>query len=70
MTPNHFLWFITFATGGVSVVWLLWDISNLKNAMKLDMSVGTNRDKRFGHAIGVLIATIGIIGSAHAQGWV
>ena len=30
MTPNQFLWFLTLATGGVSVLWLLWDFSNLR----------------------------------------
>jgi hypothetical protein len=70
MTPNQFLWLLTLATGGVSALWLLWDISNLRKALKLDMSVAGNRDKRFGYSIGIVIAMLGIVGSARAQGWI
>ncbi|CAN5263603.1 hypothetical protein BH11MYX1_BH11MYX1_43370 [soil metagenome] len=70
MTPNQFLWFLTLATGGVSLLWLLWDVSNLRKALKLDMTVPGNRDKRFGYSIGIVIATLGIVGSARAQGWI
>ena len=70
MTPNQFLWFLTLATGGVSALWLIWDLSNLRKALKLDMTVPGNRDKRFGFSIRLVIATLGIVGSARAQGWI
>lgn len=69
MTDLQFKWFLTLLTGGVSAIWFLADarkLVRLRNAV----STPTVRDQRFGYIMGLVIATIGIVGSAKYQGWI
>jgi hypothetical protein len=70
MTPNQFLWFFTLVCGGVSALWFVSDARKLVRVLKLDASDPSVRDQRFGYAIGLVIASIGMIGSARGQGWI
>ncbi|HEX4451121.1 MAG TPA: hypothetical protein VH143_09640 [Kofleriaceae bacterium] len=68
MSASTFMWFITFAVGGVSALWFIYDSVNLSRALKLDRSDPTVRDRRFGYAMGVLMGTIGVIGALKFHG--
>ncbi len=70
MTATQFGWFLTLLTGGVSAVWALVDARNLWRARQLDSRDPSVRDRRFGYAMGLVIATIGMVGSAKFQGWI
>ncbi len=67
MSASMFTWFITFAVGGVSALWFLYDSVNLARALKLP-SDPTVRDRRFGYAMGVIMGTIGVIGALKFHG--
>jgi len=70
MTELQFKWFLTLLTGGVSFVWFIFDarkLLRLRGASSADPSV---RDQRFGYIMGLVIATIGVVGSAKYQGWI
>ena len=69
MSAHAFGWFLTLLTGGVSAVWAIFDARNLWRARLLDGHDPSVRDRRFGYAMGLVIATIGMLGSAKYQGW-
>ncbi|MEO6776692.1 MAG: hypothetical protein ABI467_27370 [Kofleriaceae bacterium] len=64
MSDYAFAVFITIITGGVSFVWFCLDLRNLVLARTLDGSDPSVRDRRFGYSMGLVIATIGVVGSA------
>lgn len=64
MTDYQFQWFFTIVTGGVSAVWFFFDLRNLVRARSLDRTNPSVRDRRFGYAMGLVIASIGMLGSA------
>jgi len=64
MTDYQFQWFFTIVTGGVSAVWFLFDMKKLLRVRKLDTTDPSIRDRRFGYVMGLVIASIGMIGSA------
>jgi hypothetical protein len=68
VSASVFLWFITLATGGVSALWVLYDAVNLIRTRHLDRSDALVRDKHFGYAMGVLMGSLGILGSLRAHG--
>lgn len=63
-----FKWFLIIITGGVSALWLIYDVINLIRSRNLDRSVGANRDKHFGYVMGIIIAAVGVIGALRYQG--
>ena len=63
VAPETFKWFLTILVAGVCAPWLFYDIRNFGRAMAADGSDPVVRDKRFGYAIGVTIAIIGLLGS-------
>lgn len=70
MTPDQFRWFITLITGGVSVIWFLSDARKLIRTGREDGANPSVRDRRFGYTMGLVIATIGIVGSAKLNHWI
>jgi hypothetical protein len=68
VSATTFKWFLILITGGVSALWLVYDVINLVRARHLDRSVGVNRDKHFGYVMGILIASVGVIGALKFQG--
>jgi hypothetical protein len=70
MTASQFGWFLTLLTGGVSAVWAVFDARNLWRARLLDSRDPSVRDRRFGYVMGLVIASIGMLGSAKFQGWI
>ncbi|HEY1548979.1 MAG TPA: hypothetical protein VGG28_14240 [Kofleriaceae bacterium] len=68
MSATTFNWFITFAVGGVSALWFVYDAVNLANALKLDRTNPTVRDRRFGYAMGVIMGSIGVLGALKFHG--
>jgi hypothetical protein len=68
MSASAFAWFITFAVGGVSALWLVYDGVNLARALKLDRSDPVVRDRHFGYAMGLVMGTIGVIGALKFHG--
>lgn len=63
VSQRAFEWFITAATGGVSALWVLYDARNLLRAVRGDGRDPLVRDRRFGYAMGLIMATVGVIGS-------
>ncbi|MEO8549811.1 MAG: hypothetical protein ABI678_07550 [Kofleriaceae bacterium] len=70
MTDLQFRWFLTLLTGGVSFVWFIFDARNLARTRGLSSADPKVRDRRFGYVMGLVIATIGVLGSAKYQGWI
>ncbi|HEY6035653.1 MAG TPA: hypothetical protein VIV58_15370 [Kofleriaceae bacterium] len=64
LSYNAFYAFMTITTGGVSAVWFAFDLRNLLRTRRLDGSNPVVRDRKFGYSIGLVIATIGMLGSA------
>jgi hypothetical protein len=64
MSDYAFQVFLTVVTGGVSFVWFAFDLRNLLRTRKLDGGDAAVRDRKFGYSIGLVIATIGMVGSA------
>jgi hypothetical protein len=64
MSDFTFAVFLTIVTGGVSLVWFFFDLRNLLRVRALDTTNPSIRDRRFGYSMGLVIATIGIAGSA------
>ncbi|MEP6859435.1 MAG: hypothetical protein ABJE66_02380 [Deltaproteobacteria bacterium] len=55
--------FMTIVTGGVSAIWFAVDLRNLLRARTLDGTNPSIRDRKFGYSMGLVIATIGVVGS-------
>ena len=68
VSATTFKWFLILITGVVSALWLVYDVINLIRSRNLDRSVGVNRDKHFGYAMGIVIASVGVIGALRFQG--
>jgi hypothetical protein len=62
MSPFAFHVFMTIVTGGVSAIWFAVDLRNLVRARRLDATPSV-RDRKFGYSMGLVIATIGVVGS-------
>jgi hypothetical protein len=65
MSADAFKWFITFLTGGLASVWVVYDSFNLTRLLRstnVDRTDGVYRDRRFGYAMGIVIGVVGIIG--------
>jgi hypothetical protein len=69
-SASGFTWFITFAVGGVSALWLVYDATNLIRAAKLDRADPVVRDRHFGYAMGLVMGIIGVIGALKFHGLV
>jgi hypothetical protein len=70
MTADQFRWFLTLVTGGVSAIWLFADARKLIRTGRQDGADPSVRDRRFGYTMGIVIATIGIVGSAKLNHWI
>lgn len=70
MSETTFRWFLTFAVGFISVLWVLYDAVNLARVWPADMTVPVNRDRRFGYLMGVIMGSIGVIGTARFNHWI
>jgi hypothetical protein len=70
MTADQFRWFLTLVTGGVSALWFLSDARKLIRTGRDDGADPSVRDRRFGYTMGLVIATIGIVGSAKLNHWI
>jgi hypothetical protein len=68
MSATTFAWFITFAVGGVSALWFVYDAANLARTLKLDRSDPSVRDRHFGYVMGMIMGTIGVIGALKFHG--
>jgi small-conductance mechanosensitive channel len=68
VSQTTFAWCLTILVVGVCAPWLVYDIRNLSRALRADGGDPVVRDKRFGYAIGITIAVIGIVGSLRFQG--
>lgn len=62
MSPFAFHVFMTIVTGGVSAIWFAVDLRNLVRVRRLDATPSV-RDRKFGYSMGLVIATIGVLGS-------
>ena len=63
LSYTAFYAFMTILTGGVSAVWFAFDLRNLLATRKPDRANPGVRDRKFGYSIGLVIATIGMLGS-------
>jgi hypothetical protein len=63
LSPWAFHVFMTIVTGGVSAIWFGVDLRSLIRTRKLDGSNPSVRDRKFGYSMGLVIATIGVVGS-------
>ncbi|MEO8840117.1 MAG: ABC transporter permease [Kofleriaceae bacterium] len=70
MTADQFRWFLTLVTGGVSAIWFLADARKLIRTGRADGADPSVRDRRFGYTMGLVIATIGIVGSLKLNHWI
>ena len=70
MTADQFRWFLVLVTGGVSALWFLSDAVKLWKSGRADGSDPSVRDRRFGYTMGLVIAVIGMVGSAKLEGWI
>lgn len=70
MSADQFRWFVTLITGGVSAIWFLSDARKLIRTGREDGANPSVRDRRFGYTMGLVIATIGIVGSAKLNHWI
>jgi hypothetical protein len=68
VSTTTFMWFITFCVGGVSALWLVYDGFNLARTRKLDRADPVVRDRRFGYTMGLIMATVGVIGALRFHG--
>jgi hypothetical protein len=68
MSAHMFVWFVTLCVGGVSAVWVVFDAINLARTLKLDRTDPVVRDRHFGYVIGMIIGTIGVIGTLKFHG--
>jgi hypothetical protein len=68
VSAHVFKWFLILITGVVSALWFVYDVFNLIRSRKLDRRVGVNRDKHFGYVMGIVIASVGVIGALRFQG--
>jgi hypothetical protein len=65
-----FSWFLTFLVGGLSAAWLVYDIRNLTKLRGADARDALVRDRRFGYIVGIVVALIGLVGTARYHGLV
>jgi hypothetical protein len=63
MTPTQFGWFTTVFVGVMSFGWFAVDVRNLIVTRNLDRRDPLVRDRRFAYVMGVIMTTIGIIGT-------
>lgn len=70
VSDTVFTWFLTLLVGGVSAAWLVYDIRNLTTLRGADMRDALVRDRRFGYIVGIVVALIGLVGTAHYHGLV
>jgi hypothetical protein len=63
LSPWLFHVFMTIVTGGVSAIWFAVDLRSLLRTRKLDATNPSVRDRKFGYSMGLVIATIGVVGS-------
>jgi hypothetical protein len=68
MSQSFFMWFITFAVGGLGALWFVYDGVNLMRALELDRHDPSVRDRQFGYAMGMAMGTIGVIGALKFHG--
>jgi hypothetical protein len=68
MSATTFAWFVTIAVGGLGALWFIYDAINLAKSLRLDRSNPSVRDRHFGYAMGMLMATIGVVGALRFHG--
>ena len=68
MSVTAFKWLVTFLTGGLAGVWLLYDTWNLVRTRGMDVADPVNADRRFGYLIGIAIGAIGVFGVLRFHG--
>jgi hypothetical protein len=56
---------LSILTGGVWAPWLIHDLVMLLRLPRRDPRLG---DRRFGYLVGIVIATIGLVGTARFNG--
>jgi hypothetical protein len=62
VSDYQFIWFCTFLTVSVAVVWLFVDSWRLVRTLREDLSSAAVRDRMFGSLTGLAVAVIGIVG--------
>ncbi len=70
MNATQWRWFLTLAVGGLSVWWVAYDSRNFWRVQKEDTSNPSVRDRRFGYGMGVVMAIIGLVGTARYNNWI
>ena len=68
VSDDMFRFLLSATTGGVGVVWTINEIRllmRLRGANRRDPLV---RDQRFGYAMGIVIASVGIVGTLRFNG--
>ena len=68
VSDSAFKSILTVLVGGVSSVWFVYDAVNLWRARAADRKDPLVRDRHFGYAMGVIIATIGVVGALRFNG--
>jgi hypothetical protein len=63
-----FRWLLTIIVAGVCAPWLFYDTRNLVRTLRMDGADPSVRDKRFGYAIGICVAIIGLVGTLMYRG--
>ncbi|MGE0548024.1 MAG: hypothetical protein AB7O24_22040 [Kofleriaceae bacterium] len=70
VSESFFNWFITIATGGLSILWFVYDIVNLIKLRGTNPRDPSIRDRRFGYSMGIIMATVGIVGALRFQDFI
>lgn len=68
LSDSAFRLALSLITGGVGFLWVIHDLlflARLRGADRRDPLVG---DKRFGYAVGILVAVIGMVGTLRFNG--
>ena len=64
LSPTVFLWLLTAFVGTVSFAWIAHDSRNLiRSRTHDDRSDPLVRDRQFGYLMGIVMATVGAIGT-------
>lgn len=61
-SSSVFYGIVTFLTGGIGGVWVLYDAFNLARIRNADGRDPLIRDRRFGYVVGMLVGIIGVAG--------
>jgi hypothetical protein len=68
MSDGVFRALLSALTGGLASLWLIHDVVFMVRMRGADRRDPRIRDRQFGYAIGIVIATVGIVGTLRFNG--